>query len=68
MIVLEVQDYCHDCPSFEADVQRPEKLLTNTNEVIVGNTVVRCEYRNRCERLKRYLERKVDHHGQSESQ
>ena len=67
MIVLEVQDYCHDCPSFEADVQRPEKIFADNDMVMMTNTVVRCEYRNRCERLKRYLERKVDRHGQTES-
>lgn len=66
MIVLEVQDYCHDCSSFEADVQRPEKMLTSFNEVIISNTIIRCEYRNRCEQLKRYLERKIEHHGQLE--
>lgn len=67
MIVLEVQDYCHDCPSFEADVQRPEKMFADYNEVVMSNTIIHCEYRGRCERLKRYLERKIKSNGQTES-
>lgn len=42
MITLEVSNYCHECPSFEADVIK----LTANGEVI--ETSVKCQNRGRC--------------------
>ena len=47
MIRLEIEPYCHDCPEFKADVEKYEKF---------GDTVIRCENRNVCGRIKAYLE------------
>lgn len=52
MIDLEVQNYCENCPDFEADV-----IKTNLwcNDKIVRKTIVCCENRYRCESLVDHL-------------
>ena len=42
MIILEVEDYCHDCPNFEADVENPTFLYARDMKLCSGNTIVRC--------------------------
>lgn len=59
MIKLEVEEYCHYCMDFEADVKNPERVRMSSGEIGLGDTVVRCEYRNRCANIKRYLERRA---------
>ena len=64
MITLEVADYCQDCLSFEADVTKPERLYACDEEVaVLGDTIVRCEYRRRCANIKRYLENQTKKEG-----
>lgn len=50
MIHLEVQDYCHDCMEFE-----PVKHEGISADTFAGrhkvDTVVRCEYADRCRRI-----------------
>lgn len=60
MIELRVEDYCHDCLDFSADVKQPERLYAG-DEVCatIGTTIVRCEYAKRCASIKRYLERRM---------
>lgn len=61
MIKVDVEDYCHDCLSFDADVQHGEKMYKDGfygPESVVTDTVIRCSYRNRCRSIERYLERK----------
>lgn len=53
-IKLDIQPYCECCLDFEADVTKPEKLFT-LDEIILGNTIVRCKYARRCENIKKYL-------------
>lgn len=64
MIVLEVEPYCQECLSFEPDVEKPEKVIgwasNEKEELILGDTVIRCEYRNRCKNLCRYLAKQQD--------
>ncbi len=67
MIVLEVQEYCHSCPYFDAVVERGKKLYSGADVVETIDTVVRCEHRKLCENIKRYLGRKVENNEQSES-
>ena len=58
MIKLEVQDYCQNCGCFQADVEHPQTLYFGGEPFDVsGDTIVRCEYRNHCKRLKRHLEK-----------
>lgn len=64
MIVLEVEDYCHDCPDFEADVQKAD-IWAGIDEEIwnFGDTVIRCEYRERCRSIRRYLKKDMEKEG-----
>lgn len=57
MIKLEVQPYCSDCRDFEADVVKPERVITACGDFVQGSTIVRCENARRCEAIKRYLEK-----------
>lgn len=57
-IKLEVEDYCQECMDFNADVAGPVKVqISGQDDLILTDTIVRCEYRNRCRAIKRYLER-----------
>lgn len=55
MIILDIQEYCHDCRDFEADVDKPERQTVG-DTVVQTDTIIRCERRNRCASIKRYLE------------
>ena len=59
MIRVDVEDYCHQCLDFHPDVIPPAKLLAGEEEYIVGDTVIKCEYRKRCAGIKRYLEQQT---------
>lgn len=59
MIYLEIEPYCVDCQDFSADVTKPERKRSSDGEVVMTNTIVRCEYRNRCRAIKRYLEQQM---------
>lgn len=54
MIRLEVEDYCQNCPDFEAKVDSTS-LHANDKEV-VNYHIIRCKHARRCERMKEYLE------------
>lgn len=49
MIRLEVKDYCHNCPEFQPDVEHPHALRTGHGDVILSDTVIRCERTDICE-------------------
>ncbi len=48
MIKLDVQEYCHGCANFTADVKEPEKCYTGFDIVEITDTLVRCEPRANC--------------------
>lgn len=58
MIKLEVEDYCHECPCFEAETIAPPDLYFD-NECVkhVGDTYMRCVNREQCERIRKYLKK-----------
>ena len=66
MIELKVEEYCHDCPDFEADVIKSKESYENrynpmtmqTEEHVFVRTTVHCAHANRCRAVKRYLEKK----------
>lgn len=58
MIELDVKEYCHTCPAFEAEVDGPQKLFAR-NEIILTNTIVHCARRNLCAGLMRHLEKEM---------
>lgn len=53
-IELKVEDYCQNCPDFDAKV--------STTQLVFGeaynptNTIITCSHKNRCAGIKRYLE------------
>lgn len=60
MIKIEVADYCNDCMDFDPDVERPQKVYSFNEEIIISDTVVRCANRNRCRNIARYLKKKTE--------
>ncbi len=61
MIKLDVKEYCHGCLDFSPDVIAPIRVTTNDNrEFTFSDTIVMCEYRNRCENVKRYLLKQLE--------
>lgn len=66
-IRIDVKEYCAECCDFEADVTKPERS-TLYSEDFIGvkeifrqtDTIVRCKYRNRCEAIKRFLEKQKE--------
>lgn len=60
MIRLEVEEYCHNCLDFDADVTAPQRVrMTDDVEFVFSDTIVRCAYRKRCAGIRRYLEQKI---------
>lgn len=71
MIKLDVQEYCHGCANFTADVKEPEKYYAGFNiiEIVeMTDTLVRCEHRELCENLVRYLRKQVNLDEKSKNQ
>ena len=54
MIELHVDDYCHACPEFDAEVNTTR--LYRDNMVYDGDTIIMCKNESRCHAIKRYLE------------
>lgn len=65
MIKLVVSLYCHGCTNFEPSVtQRPEEFCTDSgSSYFCGDTIVQCEYRNRCEAIYDYLKKGGKNNG-----
>lgn len=68
MIRLVVEDYCQNCPDFEAEVH-VETLYSNeydfaaTEPRVRYETRVTCAKARRCAAQVRYLERKIKENG-----
>ena len=57
MIKIDVEDYCHECLEFEPDVSKPVVYQAGDSQFIfAGDTVVRCEHRDRCREIARFFE------------
>lgn len=52
MIKLDIQEYCHNCPNFEAEVL---KSINFKHEVGFS---IRCEHRHICKNIQQYLNEK----------
>ena len=52
MIKLDVQDYCHRCPHFEAKVTGGPSVLYSADEqiseIIMADTVIKCIRSEQC--------------------
>lgn len=66
-IRVDIKDYCAECCDFEPDVTKPERSTLYADSmgerktmVMQTDTIVRCKYRNRCEAIKRFLEKQKE--------
>lgn len=64
MIRIEVEEYCDACMDFSPDVSRPSKGFVTSIEdlsqlTFQTDTIIRCEYRKRCDAIKKYLMRQA---------
>ena len=52
MIKLDVQEYCHECPYFDAKVTGGPSLFYSTDgevvEIIMADAVIRCTRAEKC--------------------
>jgi len=53
VISLEISSYCHECPDFEASV---DKILANERMI---ETLIRCSNRDRCRAIYRTVLRNL---------
>ena len=60
MILLDVKDYCHDCPDFKPIMHETTTICTGAGERIFGDNVIVCKHRKLCERHVQYLERRSE--------
>lgn len=56
MIKINVEGYCHQCLDFTPEVFGPTKTYVGSEEIILSDTIIQCEYRKRCANIKRFLE------------
>lgn len=67
MIKLVVQPYCHSCPDFEVDVEKPTVYYANFEECeTVGDTMIFCEHRDRCRRMMEHLKAELEEHKEKD--
>lgn len=64
MIKLDVKDYCHSCPSFEAEVDGPSvtalDFRNKSTEIFVGNVTISCKKRYICAHLINHLRKETE--------
>ena len=58
MIMLDVRDYCQDCPKFEADVDK--RIFTGPQGRIIAQTVVCCKRSDACREIHKMFENQND--------
>lgn len=60
MIKLEIEEYCQDCPQFEAEVENPVPLYAaGMIYEYVGDTTIRCEHRERCKNVYKHAKKNL---------
>lgn len=57
MIKLEVEEYCDDCPEFDARVEKA--VLFDGYSKEYRNTNITCEHKDKCKRLKDMIEKEA---------
>ncbi len=63
-ITLKVEDYCQNCPDFEADVDKETLYCRDDFDIFeplkhMTETTVTCKHRDRCACVKEYIERNM---------
>ena len=59
MIILQIENYCKDCPDFEV-VQYTDKTYFNEtygNVCVSAEHILTCKHKHRCKSLMEYLKR-----------
>lgn len=54
MIELSVEDYCHECPEFDPEVNKSILKLWNDSKLFVSTTVF-CKYTQRCKAMEKHF-------------
>lgn len=66
MIRVDVKDYCQSCLDFDSDIEKPTVLYVNGEALTqMGDTIIRCSHRHRCETIKRYIEQEKEKNDDS---
>lgn len=62
MISLNVKDYCKNCPDFEPTFDKETKRRPTEcgQTMMCADTVIGCQYLERCKHIMRYLEGRLD--------
>lgn len=58
MITLDVEEYCQECPEFEAEVESikyPDYM--GGHRIGFCDTVIRCEHRDKCHQLYKHIKK-----------
>lgn len=58
MIKLNVKEYCHDCPNFEAEQHRT--ILYSGSIDSMSDCVIDCKHESTCHRIEEYLVEQFD--------
>lgn len=61
-IVLDVEEYCHDCDGFEPRVRRMEFQNFDT-QTSFPETFVSCEHSRKCMRMYEHIKKEVQRNG-----
>lgn len=57
MIKLNVKEYCHDCPNFEAEQHR-SILYSGANTIeCMSDCVINCKHESTCNKIEDYLKK-----------
>ena len=59
MIQLSIEDYCQDCPDFNARVDR-DTLYDNRNIKTGYCTSITCQYAHRCRNIARMIKKQME--------
>ena len=57
MITLKIDNYCENCPEFEAKVEKDQVDIFSLtlNKTLVCDTVISCVHRGRCKAVTDFL-------------
>ena len=56
MIIVDVKEYCQECPDFDPDVEKPAMFYADDIRYkFLKNTIIRCKYRQRCDSIQKHI-------------
>lgn len=61
MITLKTEEYCNNCPDFEACVEKEDLGFdTMTLSMRLHHTYIRCVHADRCGNIKHFIEKQFE--------